>query len=82
MTHINSYHKIGALQDGRNCMDLCMSALVDHFAGLAILADRKAAIANAYDALAVGGFLRASGYTEASYTIVRSDIGSTTHWTI
>lgn len=51
-------------------------------AGLAALASRRAAMANVYDALAIGGFLRASGITSASYSLTRSDTAYEETWTL
>ena len=51
-------------------------------AGLAALASRRAAMANVYDALAIGGFLRASGITGASYSLTRSDTAYEETWTL
>jgi len=39
-------------------------------------------MANVYDALAIGGFLRASGITGASYSLIRSDTAYEETWTL
>ncbi len=39
-------------------------------------------MANVYDALAIGGFLRASGITSASYSLTRSDTAYEETWTL
>lgn len=50
--------------------------------GLAALVDRKSSIANVYDALAVNGFLRASGLRSASYVASTNDTETSVRWTI
>ena len=39
-------------------------------------------MANVYDALAIGGFLRASGIMGASYSLTRSDTAYEEAWTL
>ena len=51
-------------------------------AGLAALASRRASMANAHDALAIGGFLRASGVVDASYQLTWSDTAVESQWTV
>ncbi len=51
-------------------------------AGTAALVARRASIANAYDAMAVGGYLRASGVEGASYSFSRGDAATETRWTL
>lgn len=43
---------------------------------------RRASIVNGYDAMAVGGFLRASGVKGSSYSFSRSEAATETQWTL
>jgi hypothetical protein len=50
--------------------------------GCAALAARRCSVVNAYDAFAVGGWLRASGVSDATYVFTRTDSATETRWTI